>query len=85
MATTGSSPLKPSEVALLEAESVEALLAAPPDRWLPLRRSSAEEVRAAVLRYRQHCQTARALVVTSQAEWMAKFWLPSSVAREPRQ
>ena len=45
VATTGGSPLKPSEVALLEADSVEDLISSGPDRWQVLRRASKAEVR----------------------------------------
>ena len=50
VATTGGSPLKPSEVALLEVDSVEALAASTPEQWLVLQRSSKAQVRAAMAR-----------------------------------
>lgn len=46
VATTGGSPLKPSEVALLEVDSVEALRASTPEQWQVLQRSSKAQVRA---------------------------------------
>ena len=45
MSTTGGSPLKPSEVVLLEVDSVEALKASTPDQWQVLQRSSKALVR----------------------------------------
>ncbi len=47
VATTGGSPLKPSEVALLEVADVAALKASGPGDWQTLQRSSTAEVRRA--------------------------------------
>lgn len=44
VATTGGSPLKPSEVALLEVADVAALKASCPDDWQTLQRSSKAQV-----------------------------------------
>lgn len=46
VATTGGSPLKPSEVALLQVDSVEALRASTPEQWQVLQCSSKALVRA---------------------------------------
>lgn len=42
--TSGTSPLKPSEVALLEVSSVEELIASKPEQWQTLQRSSRAQV-----------------------------------------
>jgi hypothetical protein len=44
VALAGGSPLKPSEVALLDVESVDALIASTPEQWQILRKSSTVEV-----------------------------------------
>ena len=44
VATTGGSPLKPSEVALLEVADVAALKASGPGDWQTLQRSSKAQV-----------------------------------------
>ena len=45
VATTGGSPLKPSEVALLEVDSVEGLRGSTPEQWQVLQRSSKAQAR----------------------------------------
>ena len=45
VATSGGSPLKPSEIVLLEVDSVDALKASTPDQWQVLQRSSKALVR----------------------------------------
>ena len=45
VATTGGSPIKPSEVALLEVDSVAALTKASPDDWQALKKATKAEVR----------------------------------------
>lgn len=47
--TSGTSPLKPSEVALLEVGSVEELIASRPEQWQALQRSSRAQVQQSPL------------------------------------
>ncbi len=46
VATTGGSPIKPSEVALLEVDSLTALTEAAPEDWQVLKKATKAEVRA---------------------------------------
>ena len=46
MATTGGSPIKPTEVALLEVDSVAALTKATPEDWQVLKKATQAEVRS---------------------------------------
>lgn len=45
MSLLGTSPLKPSEVALLDVGSVDELIASTPEQWQALQQSSRAQVR----------------------------------------
>ena len=49
VATTGGSPAKPTEVALLEVDSVAALVKAAPEDWKVLKKATNAEVRPTVI------------------------------------
>eukprot|EP00208_Stichococcus_sp_RCC1054_P002843 CAMPEP_0206138646 /NCGR_PEP_ID=MMETSP1473-20131121/3468_1 /ASSEMBLY_ACC=CAM_ASM_001109 /TAXON_ID=1461547 /ORGANISM="Stichococcus sp, Strain RCC1054" /LENGTH=673 /DNA_ID=CAMNT_0053532135 /DNA_START=1045 /DNA_END=3066 /DNA_ORIENTATION=+ len=74
VATTGGSPLKPSEVALLEVADVAALKASCPDDWQTLQRSSKAQVEAAFLSQPQSI----AFPTTGSATAYMNYYPPAS-------
>ncbi len=65
--TTGGSPIKPSEVALLEVDSLTALTEAAPEDWQVLKKATKAEVRAL------------ASPLTSRG-WLPRHWQGSSTS-----